>query len=174
MGLDNVTSFSETDSSTAYTPPSSVAEATLDALDPLKHFAPSPGPTNSTFIIRCRSSGHVLTLLNGAILLAPPGGRATIHWTCVETKGWLGFQNYTSGKFLGYGEKHGLLRCVADRQQEWESFCVRLRPDGGYVLLMTDWERLLHVGMKMVGGVEALAKVGEGAESGIAWGFVKV
>jgi len=174
MGLDNAAPFSETDSSTANTPPSSVAYDPLDARD---DFAPSnssvPWP-NRTFIIRSLSSSHVLTLLDGKVLLAPPGsGHASIHWTCVETKGWLGFRNYSSGKFLGYGIG-GDLRCAAGRQGDWENFCVRLRPDGGYVMLVTHWDRLWHVGMKMVRGVEVLAKVGEGGSDGVVWEFVKV
>ncbi|TVY50425.1 hypothetical protein LCER1_G009446 [Lachnellula cervina] len=179
MGFDNIAPPSETDSSTANTPPSSVAEDPLYALDPLNDFfAPSPSSSsvpwpNSTFIIRCLSSGHVLTLLNGKVQLASPGSQASIHWRCVETKGWLGFRNVTSGKFLGYGE-HGNLRCVADKQQDWENFCVRLRPDGGYILLVTEWERLWHVGIKVVRGIEKLAKVGEGGSDGVVWEFVKV
>ncbi|TVY17369.1 hypothetical protein LARI1_G004806 [Lachnellula arida] len=179
MGLDNLEPrpLSETDSSTANTPPSSVTD-TLNALDPLNDFAPSPPSSsvpwpNSTFIIRCLSSGHVLTLIDGKVRLAPPGGRASIYWACVETKGWLGFRNVSSGKYLGYGPRGNLI-CVADRHQNWENFCVRLRPDGGYVLLVTEWERLWHVGMKMVRGVEILAKVGEGGSDGVVWEFVRV
>ena len=74
-----------------------------------------------------------------------------------------------SGKFLGH-DKNGKLRCEADRVQEWEKFCVRMTPEGGFVLLMTHWERLWQVGITMERGLERLAKIGE---AGIVWEFVK-
>jgi hypothetical protein len=49
-----------------------------------------------------------------------------------------------------------------------------MRPEGGYVLLMTHWERLWHVGSEVEQGVEKLAKVGDGGSGGIVWEFVKV
>lgn len=51
---------------------------------------------------------------------------------------------------------------------------MRLRPEGGYVLLMTHFERLWHVGSKVERGVEMLAKMGDGGNDGIVWEFVKV
>jgi hypothetical protein len=168
--------ISESDTSTVYaamTPPESVATDFLEEQDPLgsaklsSSSVPWPG---STFIIRSALSGHVLTLRDGQIVMAPPGGRGSIHWACVETKGWLGFRNTVSGRFLGH-DNSGRLRCVADRHQEWEKFCVRMTPEEGYVLLMTHWERLWQVGSVVDRGVEKLAKIGE---AGIIWEFVKV
>ena len=49
-----------------------------------------------------------------------------------------------------------------------------MRPEGGCVLLMTHWERLWHVGIKVEQGVEKLAKIEEGASDGMVWEFVKV
>ena len=49
-----------------------------------------------------------------------------------------------------------------------------MRPEGGYVLLMTHFERLWHVGIKVEQGVEKLAKSGNGGSDGIVWEFVKV
>lgn len=51
---------------------------------------------------------------------------------------------------------------------------MRMKPDGGYVLLMTHHDRLWNVGVKMQKGVEKLAKVGEKESDGITWEFVKV
>jgi hypothetical protein len=159
----------------ADTPPETVATL-LDDDDPLGNAnlssssVPWPG---STFIIRSAKSGHVITLLDGQIVLAPPGGRGSIHWECVETKGWLGFRNNVSGRFLGH-DASGKLYCSADRHQGWENFCARMRPDGGYVLLMTHYERLWQVGIKMVHGVEALAKVDQTDSDGLVWEFVKI
>ena len=161
---------------TAITPPETVAADLLDDLDPFSGARPSsssvPWP-GSTFIIRSVSSGHVITLLDGQIVLTQPSGRGSIHWACVETKGWLGFQNPVSGRFLGHDVK-GRLCCSATRHQGWENFSVRMRPEGGYVLLMTHFERLWHVGTKVDQGVEQLAKIWDGASDGIIWEFIKV
>jgi hypothetical protein len=167
-------------SSAAQTPTETVAaDLLLDDLDPLgggggsSSAASVPWP-GSTFIIRSISDGQVLTLLDGQIVLARPGGgRGSIHWACVESKGWLGFQNPVSGKFLGYN-KHGTLGCSATRHQEWENFCVRAKPNGGYILLMTHWERLWQIGVKNLEGVERVVKVENGELDGTVWEFVKV
>jgi hypothetical protein len=157
--------------------PSTPPETVL-ADDPLHDFdtkattssVPWPG---STFIIRNSLTGQVLTLLSGQLILSPPGSRGSIHWKCVETKGWLGFRNTVSGRFLGH-DARGNLCCSAGEQKGWENFCVRLHPEGGYVLLMTHFERLWHVGSKVERGVETLAKTGDGGNDGIIWEFVKV
>jgi hypothetical protein len=172
----------EDDDSTIFTsqntPPETVVAGEDDffeSQDPLgdsKMSSSVPWP-GMTFIIRETTSGQVLTLLDGKITLASPGGPGNIHWECVETKGWLGFRNRVSGRYLGH-DKDGKLHCSAGRQQMWENFCVRLRPDGGYVLLMTHFERLWHVGFKMERGMEILAKIGDGGSDGMVWEFVKI
>ena len=160
---------------TATTPPETVAADLLDDLDPFGGAEPSsssvPWP-GSTFIIRSVSSGHVITLLDGQIVLAQLGGRGSIHWACVETKGWLGFQNPVSGRFLGH-DINGRLCCLGGRHQGWENFCVRMRPEGGHVLLMTHYEKLWYVGIKVEQGVEKLAK-SENVSNGVVWEFVRV
>lgn len=157
----------------AMTPPESVAADFLENQDPLDDVKLSPSSVpwpGSTFIIRSVLSGHVLTLCDGQVVMASPGTRGSIHWECMDFKGWLGFRNTVSGRFLGH-DANGKLRCVADRPQEWEKFCVRMTPEGGYVLLMTHWERLWQVGFTLERGVQKLAKIGE---AGIVWEFVKV
>ena len=47
-----------------------------------------------------------------------------------------------------------------------------MRPEGGCILLMTHFDKLWHVGMKVEEGVEKLAKIEE--SNGIAWEFAKV
>ncbi|CZT03660.1 uncharacterized protein RAG0_10361 [Rhynchosporium agropyri] len=127
----------------AITPPETVVDI-LEDLDPLKGPKGSvPWPGNQ-YIIRCTISGQVLTLIDGQVVLASPGGRGSIHWACVQTKGWLGFKNTVSGKYLGH-EVKGNLRCSAARHNSWENFCVRQTPDLDYILLMTHFERLWHV-----------------------------
>jgi hypothetical protein len=172
--------ISEPDNSTvntATTPPETVATDLMDDHhDPFSGAKPSsssvPWP-DSTFIIRSVSSGHVITLRDGQVVLARPGGRGSIHWACVETKGWLGFRNTVSGRFLGH-DKKGRLCCSAEQHQGWENFCVRMTPEGGYVLLMTHFERLWYVGIMVEQGVEKLAKIGDRRFAGIVWEFVKV
>lgn len=180
--VDHNPILSHDDDSTTYTaatPPETVAADLLDDGDPLwdaepdSSLVPWPG---STFTIRSVSSGRVLTLLDGQIeLIQPPllGGRGSIHWACVETKGWLGFRNIVSGKFLGHDSK-GRLCCSAEQHRGWEYFCVRMRPEGGCVLLMTHWDGLWHVGIKKDQGVEKLAKIENGASNAIVWEFDKV
>ncbi|KAL8971580.1 MAG: hypothetical protein Q9197_003201 [Variospora fuerteventurae] len=157
-------------------------------------FSPSfslvPWP-NSTFVIRCVSSGRVITLLEGQITFTtlPPrgrhhggggGGGGSVHWACVESNGWLGFLNIVSGRFLGHDSK-GKLCCTAARQRGWEHFCVRKRPEGGYVLLMRHYDGVCCVGVKKEEEqgrvVEKLAKLEDAAAAagsstgGIVWEF---
>ncbi len=49
-----------------------------------------------------------------------------------------------------------------------------MRPEGGCVLLMMEWDRLWHVGIKVEQGVEKLAKIGDGGSGGMAWEFIRV
>lgn len=48
-----------------------------------------------------------------------------------------------------------------------------MTPNGGYLLLMTHFERLWNVGIEKDHGVEKLAKIG-GSSSGVVWEFIKV
>ncbi|KAL8761228.1 MAG: hypothetical protein Q9184_002632 [Pyrenodesmia sp. 2 TL-2023] len=174
-----VTEVEDGDDSTAYTattPPETVAADLPDDYDPFSGpkrsslLVPWPG---STFIIRSVGSGHVITLLDGQVVLTQPGGHGSIYWACVETKGWLGFLNVVSGGYLGHDAK-GRLCCLAKHHQGWERFCFRVRPEGGCVLLMTHYDRLWHVGVKVEQGVEKLAKIAEGGSDGIVWEFAEV
>ncbi|KAL8725440.1 MAG: hypothetical protein Q9181_006417 [Wetmoreana brouardii] len=167
------------DDFTIYTPttaPDTVTAESLNDYNPIGGAGPSyslvPWP-GSTFIIRSVSSGHVITLLEGEITLTQPGGRGSIYWICEETKGWLGFRNTVSGMLLGHDAK-GMLCCSAKRHQSWEYFCVRMKPEGGCVLLMTHYSGLWHVGFKEEQGEKKLAKIGEGGSDGIVWEFAKV
>ena len=158
---------------TTNTPPETVAADDYDSSGSAKpDFSLVPWP-GFTFIIRSVSSGDVLTLLEGQVVLTQPGGQGSIHWACKETNGWLGFSNPVSGRFLGHDAK-GRLCCSAEQHRSWENFCVRPRADGGCILLMTHHDRLWHVGTREEQGVEKLAKIREGASDGIVWEFAKV
>lgn len=162
---------------TAVTPPETIADNVLADDDPLgdaitSTSVPWPG---STFIIRSVLTGRVLTLLDGKVVLSPPGNRGCIRWKCVESKGWLGFRSATSGRFLGHN-KNGRLCCVAERQQGWENFCVRMTPERSYVLLMTHFERLWKVGLRVEGDGEKLVKMNsaEAEEGKVEWDSIEV
>ena len=124
-------------------------------------------------MIRSVESWSTLTLLDGQIVLAASNSGGANHWQCVENKGWLGFRNPISSKFLGH-DLGGKLVCSADKQQGWENFCARARPEGGFVLLMSHYERLWHVGVRPEQGVKRLAKLGDGAMHGEVWEFIPV
>jgi len=105
--------------------------------------------------------------------MARPGGRGSIHWSCEETKGWLGFRSPISGKYLGHN-KQGRFSCFAKGHYEWEYFSPRMSPDGGYVLLMTHWERLWYVEVVEQDGVRKPAKTDRGMQYATIWEFIKV
>jgi hypothetical protein len=179
--------LSDADNSTIYTaktPPETVTSDLVEEkeqplIKPSTSSSSVPWP-GSTYIIRSTStstSGHVITLLEGQVLLEEPGGRGSSYWDCIEKDGWLGFRNPVSGNLLGHDDA-GKLRCFTDRQGDWEYFCVRMRPEGGFVLLLRDGhraERLWQLGVKVEMGMSDerwLGKI-EGT-GGIAWEFVKV
>jgi hypothetical protein len=145
--------------------------------DPLTISSSVPWP-GSTFIISHAATSAVITLSSGRVTLSPPGGppslSGSIHWDCVDINGWVGFRNRVSGTWLGY-DKGGTLICGAGRPQEWEQFCVRAVPDGGFILLMTHWHALKPVGVSGKLGDEKLVKLGNGKTlDGTVWKFVKV
>ncbi|KAF2787777.1 hypothetical protein K505DRAFT_329436 [Melanomma pulvis-pyrius CBS 109.77] len=161
---------------TTSTPPESVATGLSDennsvqTIQIISSSVPWPG---SRYVIRRAGSTHVITLFDGQVLLAPPGGRGAIYWECVEQKGWLGFKEPASGMLLGHNI-HGQLCCTARRQNGWENFSARMKPDGGCVLLMTHWAELWPLGVRVDDGVETLLKVEVGVGDGLVWDFVKV
>jgi hypothetical protein len=173
----SIADSTDNDTSTTFTsatPPETVV-GDLHSLDDDTHNPrassdiPWPG---STFLIRDISSGHVLTLDHGQVVVTPPGGRGpSVHWACVERNGWLGFRNVASGNFLGHNWT-GWLVCAAAQQQGFESFCVRARPDRGFELLMTHWEQLQRVGFHRNQFGEQ--RLGQGGGTGLTWEFIKV
>ena len=165
-----VLDFDDSTAYTATTPPETIADNLDRDVDSSTSSVPGPG---FTFIIRSVSCGRVITLLNGQTVLTQPGGCGSIHWACVETKGWLGFRNVVSGRFLGHSAR-GILRCSAERHLPWERFDVRQSRKGDYVLLMTNYEDLWPVGIKVEQGVESLAKINKGGSDGITWEFIEV
>ncbi len=52
-----------------------------------------------------------------------------------EKDGWMVSRDVASYMYLGCDDD-GDIRCAATQHQAWEYFCIRHRPDGGYLLLM--------------------------------------
>lgn len=115
------------------------------------------------------------------MVLGTPGGIYPYRWRCVDNGGWLGFREPGSQCFLGY-DKNEELCCEVRWQKEWENFCVRHRPEGGYSLLMSHydnwtmiaWKKLWSLGIKVVNGSEKLAIIEDSQCDSTVWKFVKV
>ncbi|KAF7913611.1 uncharacterized protein EAF01_000017 [Botrytis porri] len=182
--LDSNASTIYTPPATIHTPPSTIIGDgnREDQGDQCSHHSSSVPRPNYTYLIRASSSGRLLTLDSGRVILAKPGDNrgSSIHWKCTETNGWLHFQNAASGCFIGHNFWGNIL-CTVYWAKEWERFSVKPTPDGGYYLMMPHWSRLWKVGMRG----DYLAKLGEG-ESGdsvntgegegqiIVWEFIEV
>ncbi|KAH6718834.1 hypothetical protein BKA61DRAFT_712820 [Leptodontidium sp. MPI-SDFR-AT-0119] len=140
-------SISNSDNSIIYTPTTISENFTADLLenhDPFRS-VPSHG---FTFIIR-------------SVVLAPPGGRGSIHWACVETEGWLGFWNCISNKFLCY-DWNGRLKCSAEQHHGWRHFSIApVPPKGGYIVQMLDWFKLRPIVIDAENGVQKLGRTGK-------------
>jgi hypothetical protein len=134
---------------------------------------PLPG---RTFIIRSRANGQVITFLNGKIILDKPGGLGTFRWRCVETLGWMGFKDPASALHLGYDEQ-SWLRCAMSHHHDWEYICPRMRPDGGFVLMVLVEQELLPLGAcgeESEHGVEQKVKIMDWLSDRIVWDFIEV
>ncbi|KAJ5964189.1 uncharacterized protein N7479_004065 [Penicillium vulpinum] len=73
-----------------------------------------------------------------------------------------------SGTFIGHNNR-GQFIAEAKRHRDWESFCVREHPDGGYVLLVKQGSGFLP--MRIHGGTQIA--VSTTRDDGIAWDFVR-
>lgn len=124
-----------------------------------------------SFIIRCPLTGLAIGLQRGILRLVPEDSEYVggIHWSCVESdERLLGFQNVVSGTFLGRNNR-GEFIAEAKLHRDYESFCVRQHPNGGYVLLVNRGSGFLPMrrdGVKLV--------VGTNKDEGIAWDFSRV
>ncbi|KAL5344726.1 hypothetical protein ACLOAV_010418 [Pseudogymnoascus australis] len=174
MSLDQFDSesISDRDNSTIYTPTTTSDTFTADLSE--DHDQSSGVPSHdSTFIIRSVSSGHVITLLDGQVVLAPPGGRGSIHWACVETKGWFGFRNRISNKFLCHAW-NGRLECSATQHDGWRHFSITPVPKGGYIMQMLDFWTLRPIVINEENGLQKLGRTGIKLSDGIIWEFVRI
>lgn len=154
----NDTTDADSTTSAVSTPTTSSAiftDATSTPSHPSPVLAPLPFPTGlsltqlaldatpwpsstATYIILHQATQRPLTLHKGKPVLAPfspttpPLG--CIHWTLLEKDGWFGLRNVASGTYLGRNFP-GEIIATSQHHRDWEYLCVRLHPDGGYVLL---------------------------------------
>lgn len=167
----NAASVSDLDDSSIYTPTTTAENVTLDLVE--DHASPSWVPSHgSTVIIRSVSCGNVLTLLDGNIVLAPPSGRGSILWTCIETEGWFGFRNCVSGKFICHG-RDARLKCTAEENSSWRQITITPVPEGGYVMQMLDWWTLRPIVINAQNGLQKLGRTGNKLSEGIVWSFIE-
>ncbi|KAJ2896165.1 hypothetical protein MKZ38_005772 [Zalerion maritima] len=145
----------------------------------------TPPSWGNTYILRLACTDKIVTVDdNGAVNLMSPQGSFSLyrhgllttdgssHWECVESKGWLGFRNAESGRYLGHDHGGNLVNRAVDHKG-WENFVSEHSADGGYILKMTHYERLWHLGV--VGeseGEPRLAKMDYGIP--LVWEFIKV
>ncbi|OAK94303.1 hypothetical protein IQ06DRAFT_298369 [Phaeosphaeriaceae sp. SRC1lsM3a] len=134
---------------------------------------PWPG---RTFIIRSQMNGKVITFLDGEVILDRPGGLGTFRWRCVEENGWMGFKDPVSAYWLGYHE-HGMLFCRSLHHRNNEYICPRMRPEGGWVLLVIQAHSLRPLGVfasELETGVKQKVKIMDWNSEGIVWDFIEV
>ncbi|KAK8900815.1 hypothetical protein QC760_010579 [Botrytis cinerea] len=130
---------------------------------------PEPG---EIFIIRERGYGKIITLKDGNLQLDCNINRVGgCYWICVEKNGWLGFRNYISGTYIGHNG-HGKFYAQATYHNDWESFCARKHPNGGYLLLTRHWSKLWKMDIKK--NSDELDELVETETEGTTWEFAKV
>jgi hypothetical protein len=167
----NTASVSDLDDASIYTPTTTADNVTLDLVE--DHASSSWVPSHgSTVIIRSLSCGNVLTLLDGDIVLAPPSGRGSILWTCIETEGWFGFRSCVSAKFICHG-RDGRLKCSAGQHDSWRHFTITPVPKGGYIMQMLDWWTLRPIVINAQNGLQKLGRTGNKLSEGIVWTFLE-
>lgn len=135
------------------------------------------------YFIRHKSSGKLIALVGGEIILAYPAnckGYGSWVWKCSYSSGYLRFHNYISGGPLQ-------LECDSDstfptnddqRSFPWVDFCPIYCRKVGYVLGIPKWTwtppeelLLLYVGLKDDG--ETLIETGKRNEAAV-WRFGEV
>ncbi|KAH7169826.1 uncharacterized protein B0J16DRAFT_245357, partial [Fusarium flagelliforme] len=91
---------------------------------------------NAWYLIRTRNSikNRYLSVISGKVCLQenphPWGG---VRWRCTILDGWIGFCEFTTGRYLGHDGK-GNIVVKALAQGEKERLVVSHQPKGGYHL----------------------------------------
>jgi hypothetical protein len=88
----------------------------------------------------------------------------------------MGFKDPASALYLGFDEE-AWVRCAVPHHRSWEYICPRIRPDGGYVLLILHEDTLLPLGLRAVeakSGTKQKVKILDWKAKGIVWDFIEV
>ena len=158
------------------TPSASSENITKNALGiemPQSSSIPWPG---RTFMIRSHKTGQVITFLDGEIVMDKPGGLGTFKWRCVEEKGWMGFKDPASAQYLGHHE-HGVLFCKTPHHRNNEYICPRMRPEGGFVLLVRQGDHLRPLSVfanESEKEIRRKVKIMDWSSEEIVWDFIEV
>ncbi|KAJ5374141.1 hypothetical protein N7517_006147 [Penicillium concentricum] len=154
---------------------SSVCGESIDNF-PSRHSVATPSRNcpwkGRSYIIRDPATNLVIGLQKGILRLMPErsGHGCGIYWSCVESDHmFLGFQNLVSGTFIGHNNKNKFI-AEAKVLNDFESFCVRAHPDGGYLLLVKQGRGFLP--MRVDGGTRLV--VSTNRDEGIVWEFIRV
>ncbi|KAI2478268.1 hypothetical protein Ptr902_10463 [Pyrenophora tritici-repentis] len=129
-----------------------------------------------TYIIRSQMNGHVITFLDGEVVMDKPGGFGTFRWRCVEERGWMGFKDPASAQYLGWHE-HDLLFAKVHHHKNNERIFPRMRPEGGCVLLVCKGDSLRPLGVcadESKDGTKQKVKIAEWDSEGIFWDLIEV
>ena len=135
--------------------------------------APVPWP-GSAFAIRHIGSGHFIGLDDGGNVrlkaVENVGARESCHWRCHEKDGWFGFRH--EGRFLGHsGEKD--MHAESKHHKEWESYCIRKHPEGGYQIMSPRSKTFWYLGVDKSG--QKVVRVEHGNDvRATTWDFTKV
>lgn len=126
---NSANTMSSTSSFTYPTPPGSDNLQNSDDVLPFNS-TPTPG---SWYLIRIQESGKYLSVIDGkACLQERPHPWGGVWWRCVKTKGWYGFHEFTSGRYLGHVKGN----IVVIHPSHWvpDYIAVSHQPGGGYHL----------------------------------------
>lgn len=114
------------------------------------NFAPECPQPGETYLIRDTKTSLAIALKNSELGLFPDQDVSDLrfghecrgsHWHCIENKElWLGFRNVISAGSIGHDNgKTWHFRAKEKKHRDWESFCVRPCPAGGFYLLVKHW-----------------------------------
>jgi hypothetical protein len=168
-----------TTASTILTPRTN--SVTLDSLslqDDSSDSIPWPG---NTYAILDKASGKAISVAtstnmagqhNWAIFLSEQridNFDTNSLWLCVEAKGYFGFFNEETGKYLGYSSSKQRMLVLDEEFNSYQYFIPRRHFNGGYQLLTA-----ANDSMEQVAFDASDSKFVRRQHAGICWKFVKV
>ncbi|GKU07861.1 unnamed protein product [Fusarium langsethiae] len=123
--------MSMTSSTICPTPATTTPDIDFQAYDDMTSFKSVP-TVGFWFIIRDRLSGGYLSVINGKPLLQKtPHHWGGYRWCCTELNGWVGFYEWTSGRFIGRDGNDKVV-ARAPKQGHEQHIAVSHQAGGGY------------------------------------------